>query len=289
MANNAFEGSNIKKVKLPSSMLDIKTAFNNTYIEEIVIPHGISAVKKDAFKDSGLRSVEIPGSLKHILSLTFMDCGSLKDIYLHDGTVIIDDEAFSGAREVNKVIIPDSVEYVGAGVFLSQKYNFKNFKRFGFRNELVKPMRRYPNDMIILMYLTKLFFDKKEEESFCRVADNTDVTEADLAFYEEFKERMNSFINYGINIALPVDDRNRLRNWSHYIKPQGTYTEELRDCGWKMFRDYSEWLDMHKHTLADLLRGEHTSIEYETPTGPMVLNDAVLDPPEKPETDSAER
>ncbi len=82
-----------------------------------VIPERAKLIEEFAFAGIPFESFTIPGNVKTIGREAFNDCVNLKEINLCNGIKKIESCAFYGCSALEYVVIPESVEEIGAGVF----------------------------------------------------------------------------------------------------------------------------------------------------------------------------
>ena len=93
---------------------------------EITVKDGIVSISDHAFYSySNLVSVTIPGSVTHIGSSAFWNCG-LTSVNLSEGLEFIGDEAFRQCSDLSDVSIPESVEFIGGYAFQDTQYLIKD-------------------------------------------------------------------------------------------------------------------------------------------------------------------
>ena len=80
---------------------------NNELITELVIPNGVTSIKKHAFENSYLNSVVIPNSVTSIGERAFEGCFSLTSITIPNSVTSIGNDAFSSCYYLNEVHITD--------------------------------------------------------------------------------------------------------------------------------------------------------------------------------------
>jgi len=96
--------------------------FNRTGEKDIIIPDGITAIGKDAFKGCAIDSVTIPPSVTQIGDRAFEDCRFLTKVTFHEGLKIIGNHAFLGTH-INEINFPDSLESIGEFAFARGPFN----------------------------------------------------------------------------------------------------------------------------------------------------------------------
>ena len=139
---SAFDGcSALEEVRLPEGLANIAaTTFRSCKaLSSICFPTGLTFIGNNAFQESGLTSVTVPGGLS-VGDGVFQDCLRLKtaelagppaslgmslfyrclaltSVSLPEGLTSIPDYAFYLCESLDSVHIPDSVTHVGGGAF----------------------------------------------------------------------------------------------------------------------------------------------------------------------------
>lgn len=91
----------------------------NNLLEVVSIPSnlGITAIGENAFSDTVIRTVIIPKGVTTIKKYAFADCASLKSVSLPDTLTTIEDYSFSGCDNLTEIYLPDSVKNFGECIF----------------------------------------------------------------------------------------------------------------------------------------------------------------------------
>ncbi len=91
---------------------------NNQLVTELIIPDGVTEIKKYAFCNcESLTSVTIGNGVTSIGQYAFYDCDSLTSITIPDSVTSIGYSAFSNCRSLTSITIPDSVTSIGSSAF----------------------------------------------------------------------------------------------------------------------------------------------------------------------------
>ena len=108
----------LKKIVFTGSYIHSSAYENCTWLEEVVIPDGVTDIGNHAFHGcSSLASVAIPGSVTSIGDWAFENCSSLASVAIPGSVTSIGDSAFSGCSGLTSVVIPDSVTSIRNGTF----------------------------------------------------------------------------------------------------------------------------------------------------------------------------
>ena len=130
-----FSGAPFSPLVIPAYRVDgtpvlavADSAFRDSQITELTIHNGVRIIGDNAFSVNLITNVEIPDSVTHIGEDAFWR-NRITDLCLGNGVVSIGRGAFGGVHTViqvpwdggnqitGKLIIPDSVTYIGAGAF----------------------------------------------------------------------------------------------------------------------------------------------------------------------------
>lgn len=94
-------------------------AFNHCMLNTIAIPESVTEIGTDAFYHSYLESIEIPHTVSNIGAHAFGNCGALKSVVLHEGTVSIGARCFRNCKSLLSISLPMSIRSLGRDVFQS--------------------------------------------------------------------------------------------------------------------------------------------------------------------------
>lgn len=109
----------LTKITIPEGITSIRFyAFNKcTNLREVNLPNSLQEICEGAFSDSGITSINIPGSVNTIWDNAFASCNNLTSVTLNKGITSIMDGAFSGCTNLTSIILPTGITYMGFWVF----------------------------------------------------------------------------------------------------------------------------------------------------------------------------
>ena len=104
---------NGKKVIIPEEVTIIKEgAFDETEeVLEVILPKGLQEIEERVFECCQFKSIRIPGGVKEILN-SFEGCEQLEEIYIDEGVLSINGDAFADCESLRDVYLPASIEEI---------------------------------------------------------------------------------------------------------------------------------------------------------------------------------
>ena len=107
-----------------------ESAFYRSAIENVILPKNLIEIKKNTFRESELRSIEIPASVKTIGETAFFICNSLANVTFEkeSNLTTIGWWAFS-CCPIYSIELPASVETIGVYAFSSRDLNAVTFEK----------------------------------------------------------------------------------------------------------------------------------------------------------------
>jgi hypothetical protein len=143
IGKRAFDGSGLRKIRIPASveLLDEESFSRCKYLQKLTFESESRLQKfgsgvftdKDVTAPSRLKSICIPRSVEIIGAGCFENCECLFELLFEEGSRLrrIEDYAFGNAFSPDanvKISIPASVNYIGAGCFMSNTFQRVTFE-----------------------------------------------------------------------------------------------------------------------------------------------------------------
>ena len=116
----AFDGChNLETIYIPDSVASIgQNAFTGTAkLRSVHIPKGITEIPMHCFSRSGIREAILPEGVTHIDDYAFTGCPELERVVLPDTLTAIDSDAFSNCSSLKQINWPSGVKNIGWHLF----------------------------------------------------------------------------------------------------------------------------------------------------------------------------
>lgn len=118
ITDGTFDGTNLVGIEVPESVVQLPDGFfKNFHVGDVgKIPWNTDKLT-GVYSGSDITSIIIPGKIKEICGLAFEDCRMLTQVFIEEGCMSIDENAFYNTPNLQAVVIPDTVTYIGPGAF----------------------------------------------------------------------------------------------------------------------------------------------------------------------------
>lgn len=119
ISNNAFDGANVKKIRIPDTVTEIQVAaFQNTAdLKEVRLSKNLTELTSEVFLNSGLTSVTVPDGVVSISDSCFKNNADLATVELSASLKEIGDHVFASCTSLTEVVLPDGMETLGLRAF----------------------------------------------------------------------------------------------------------------------------------------------------------------------------
>lgn len=78
--------------------------------KNVVIPDGVTQIGKGVFKETGIKTLVIPDSVKLVGYEAFFGCQKLTSVKLPDNGIVLGERSFNYCYKLTDMVIPDSAE-----------------------------------------------------------------------------------------------------------------------------------------------------------------------------------
>ena len=109
----------LKRLTMPKGLLSLDTyAVNDSNVPEIGLSPSLTSIGVSCFFSNRLlRKINVPASVREILSSAFSSCYALEQVELNEGLETIGNTAFSSGRTLQTITIPSTVTSIGDRAF----------------------------------------------------------------------------------------------------------------------------------------------------------------------------
>lgn len=118
IGNQAFTGSGLTSITIPSGVTVVTTALNGApRLESVAFLGNITEIQGSAFTGcSSLKAIDIPDTVTTIGASALSNCTSLKEVVIPGGVTSVGNAAFAGCTALEALVIPASVTSVGTNL-----------------------------------------------------------------------------------------------------------------------------------------------------------------------------
>lgn len=119
----------LTEFNIPNSVIEMgENCFDLSGITKITIGTGLLEIPEEAFIETKLQSITIPGNVKKIGNGAFSLCSNLTSLTLEEGVEEIAQSSFSGCK-VSSLVLPDSLKAIGNSAFQNNNIQELNIKK----------------------------------------------------------------------------------------------------------------------------------------------------------------
>ncbi|MBO5772499.1 MAG: leucine-rich repeat domain-containing protein [Clostridia bacterium] len=128
IGNDAFNGENLEKITLPSTITKIgdNAFFGCKYLQRIDLPDALTHIGNQAFVGCSLiELLHVGGNVDFIGEYAFQNCTSLSSVVFEEGATTLGTYTFNNCANLVYVTIPSTIDTIGWGVF-SDCFNLRD-------------------------------------------------------------------------------------------------------------------------------------------------------------------
>lgn len=126
--------SSLRNIRLPKSITSLPGAFQNSGLQEIEIPEGVTELSYTFSDCNNLSKVILPSSLVKIGAYSFKGCTNLVSIALPQSVQVIGERAFGSCSNLNKINLPQTITTIGSYAF----YYCTSLREIAIPNKVTK-------------------------------------------------------------------------------------------------------------------------------------------------------
>lgn len=120
-----YSGNDSGNIEIPSEISGIKVnsigsdAFQGLNIKNVKIPNSVKKISASAFAFCNfLETITIPSSVSEIGASAFFGCQSLKSVTIENGLEEIPVNCFQSCKKLETVVLPESIALINTGAFV---------------------------------------------------------------------------------------------------------------------------------------------------------------------------
>ena len=133
-----FSGSKIKEVYLSKDCRAGSLVFmGSKKLKKVTLEDGIKKISYGMFKETSVKLITIPGSVKNIGERAFANCKKLQKATINEGVKKISKEAFS-CTTLEEITIPSTVTELGKNAFRRESMEKSSLKKVVIRSKNIK-------------------------------------------------------------------------------------------------------------------------------------------------------
>ena len=138
IGNMCFLDSKIKEVYLSKDCRSSSLVFwGCEKLKKVTLEDGIKKISYGMFKETAIKSITIPGSVKNIGERAFANCKKLQKATINEGVKKIGKEAFS-CTTLEEITIPSTVTELGKNAFRWESTEKSSLKKVVIRSKNIK-------------------------------------------------------------------------------------------------------------------------------------------------------
>ena len=138
IGNMCFLDSKIKEVYLSKNCRSSSLVFwGCEKLKKVTLQDGVKKISYGMFKETSVKLITIPGSVKNIGERAFANCKKLQKATINEGVKKISKEAFSNTA-LEEITIPSTVTELGKNAFRRESMEKSSLKKVVIRSKNIK-------------------------------------------------------------------------------------------------------------------------------------------------------
>ena len=133
-----FSGSKIKEVYISKDCRAGSLVFmGSKKLKKVTLQDGVKKISYGMFKETSVKFITIPGSIKNIGERAFANCKKLQKATINEGVKKISKDAFSNTA-LEEITIPSTVTELGKNAFRWESTEKSSLKKVVIRSQNIK-------------------------------------------------------------------------------------------------------------------------------------------------------
>lgn len=95
----------------------VVVSFDNS-TDTVILPEGVVSIGPSTFRESRLKQITFPSSVRSIGAQAFAHCTKLETAVLNEGLISMDNYAFAYCGMLKEIVIPSGIQTMGYNIFL---------------------------------------------------------------------------------------------------------------------------------------------------------------------------
>ena len=118
--SDAFSGCiNLQTINIPIMLakIDYDAFYACSSLKTLNLPNGLTVIGENAFRESGIISIEIPHTVTSIGTACFRACANLDTVIWTNSVTTIPEDTFYDCTSLSQLTLPDSVKVINSSAF----------------------------------------------------------------------------------------------------------------------------------------------------------------------------
>ena len=138
LGSECFSGAKLQSVDIPAKCkIEDSVFWSCKKLKKVTFEKGVKRISYGMFRETGIKNIDIPGSVTQIGTYAFANCQSLKKAIINEGVKKISKDAFSNTA-LEEITIPSTVTQLGKNAFRWESTEKSSLKKVVIRSKNIK-------------------------------------------------------------------------------------------------------------------------------------------------------